>query len=523
MSSVQPIDYTNLGYESLRDAMLALARETVPEWTDQTEGDLGVLLVELFAHACDITMYYQTRAASNLLLATADEPDALVNLLRLIGYEMRPPSPATANLRLAFDAAEPTPIVVPAATQFFVSLPSGEQLTFETERELRIANNHLSPPDAANRRSFFPAPVVEGRTVKDEAIGISDGSPNQIFALLQKPVILKPVIAESIAVTVTEPGGDTRWEVVASLASSSPADRHCVAQRDASGGVRLIFGDGTNGLIPLRGTTATPVVVKATYRVGGTPLGNVPALSRFNPSIPLIKQSSEPAPPVTTNPVAASGGAAEEDPDRARAFAPRLFRTQERAVTRQDFVDLALQVDGVGKALAVALGWNQVVLFVAPTGQVAEPSELLRRDLLAFFESRRMTTTPVTIVGPAPADIFIAATVQAQPYFLQSTVRTAVEEAVAGYLGFENVQFGQHVYLSKVYDVIQSLPQVASLNVTRFSRDPSGGIEAEGTIKLAANELPRPGYRDNPAFPPDPLQPGFRPPIFAIIEGGVAG
>lgn len=515
----RPIDYTNLDFESLRDSMLALARETVPEWTDHTEGDLGVLLVELFAHACDITLYYQTRAASNLLLATADEPDALVLLLRLIGYELRPPSPATANLRLAFDATEPTPIVVPAATQFFVSLPTGEQLTFETERDLRIENAQLTPPDVANRRYFFPAPVVEGQSVINEIVGISDGSPNQIFRLQQAPVI-----ANSVRVTVTEPAGDTRWQVVETLANSSPADRHCVAQRDAAGGVTLVFGDGTNALIPLRGTVILPVTIKATYRVGGGPRGNIPANSRFNPSIPLIKQSSAPADPATTNPVAASGGRVAEDGDRARTLAPRLFRTQERAVTRQDYVDLALQVDGVGKALAVSLGWNQVVLYVAPSGQVAEPSELLKRDLLAFFEGRRMSTTPVTIVGPAPADIFIAATVQAQPYFLQSTVQAAVEQAIADYLAFENVEFGQKVFLSKVYDVIQSLPQVASLLVTRFSRDHAGGIDADGTIELASNELPRPGYRDNLAVPPpDPARPGFRPPIFAIIEGGVAG
>lgn len=514
-----PIDYTNLGFESMRDAMLGLARETVPEWTDHTEGDLGVLLIELFAHACDVTLYYQTRAASNLLLASADEPDALVQLLRLIGYELRPPSPATANLQLAFDAAEPTPITVPAATQFFVSLPTGEQLTFETEREIRITNAQLTPADATNRRYFFPAPVVQGRTVVDEPIGISDGSPNQTFALQQKPVIWN-----SIRVTVAEPAGDTRWQQVESLAASSPADRHYVAQRDATGGVRLLFPDGTNGLIPLRGTAITPAVIKATYRVGGGALGNVPANTRFNPAIPLIKQSSAPAAPVTTNPAAAAGGGLGEDPNRARALAPRLFRTQERAVTRQDYIDLARQVDGVGKALAVALGWNQVVLFIAPSGRVAEPSELLTRDLLQFFESRRMTTTPVTIVGPAPADIYLAATVQAQPYFLQSTVRAAVEAAVASYLAFENVDFGQPVFLSKIYDVIQSLPQVASLLVTRFSRDPAGGIDTGGTIVLAANELPRPGYRDNPAVPPpDPTQPGFRPPIFAVIEGGVAG
>ena len=78
-----PIDYTNLGYDSLREAMLAQARESVPEWTDFSENDLGVVLVELFAHACDITLYYQTRIASNLFPETSDEPDALVQLLDL--------------------------------------------------------------------------------------------------------------------------------------------------------------------------------------------------------------------------------------------------------------------------------------------------------------------------------------------------------------------------------------------------------------------------------------------------------
>ena len=43
----QPIDYTNLGYESLREAMLDLARESLPEWTDFSENDIGVLLLEL--------------------------------------------------------------------------------------------------------------------------------------------------------------------------------------------------------------------------------------------------------------------------------------------------------------------------------------------------------------------------------------------------------------------------------------------------------------------------------------------
>src|SRR6266700_1643686 len=131
-SPVTPIDYTNLGYDALREAMLTLARESLPEWTDQSEQDMGVLLVELFAYACDITLYYQTRIANNLFPATSDEPDVLVQLLRLIGYELRPAAPATANLRLAFNAPVTAPMVIPAGTQFFVTLAVGKKLTFET-------------------------------------------------------------------------------------------------------------------------------------------------------------------------------------------------------------------------------------------------------------------------------------------------------------------------------------------------------------------------------------------------------
>ena len=42
MSEVRglPIDYTNLGYDALRESMLAIARQTLPEWTDHTENDV---------------------------------------------------------------------------------------------------------------------------------------------------------------------------------------------------------------------------------------------------------------------------------------------------------------------------------------------------------------------------------------------------------------------------------------------------------------------------------------------------
>ncbi|XXT15199.1 putative baseplate assembly protein [Sorangium sp. So ce429] len=492
-----PIDYTNIGYDALREAMLALARESLPEWTDLSENDLGVLLVELFAYASDITLYYQTRIASNLLPETSDDPGALVQLLRLLGYEMRPPAPSTVDLRVAVDATERLPLTIPAGTRFVTTTGGSREIAFETVRDIDVTADRVTPPDARNLVSFYPVPVVQGTTVRDEPVQVANGQPNQTYPLRQKPVI-----AGSIAVTVREPGGDARWYEVESLARSGPTDRSFAVQRDALGGATLVFGDGTNGLIPPAGSIARPVTIAAEYRVGGGPEGNVAASSQFRVTSAGMSSVLR----NVVNPQAAAGGTAGEDIERARRAAPRLLRTQERAVTLDDYVDLALQVPGVGKARAVPVSWNKVLLYVAPSGQVAEPSELLKQEILAFFEPRRMASVHIDVTGPVPADIYLRVTVRAEPYFFKSDVQAAIERAVASYFAFEAVSFGQAIYISRIYDLIQSLPQVVSLNVTQFSRDPAAAVEGDGVIELAPYELPRVGS----------------PPIAVEVLGGLA-
>ena len=497
------IDYTNLGYDALRRSMLEMARESLPEYTDLSENDLGVLLIELFAYACDVTLYYQTRIAENLFPETSDEPEALLQLLRLIGYELLPPAAARVELRIGVDPTIAAPLTLGARTRFTAA--TTESVPFETVEPITITLGQLTAPDpATGLRHYFPVPVVQGATQTDQ-VAVADSSPNQLY-----PLPAKPVVAGSIELVVNEPGGPTEWREVASLSTSGPSDRDYATQRSADGTTSLLFGDGTNGLIPPRNA-----VIQATYLVGGTPVGNVAAGVEFTSAVPEIQEAR--------NPYAAAGGTIGEDAARARRFAPRLFRAQERAVTTDDYRDLMLQVPGVGKAEAVVAGWNEIVLYVAAAGTVTEPSDLLKRDVLAYLEPRRMATTTLKVIGPQPADIYLRAVINAQPYFYAADVRRAAEQAIASYLDFDAVSFGQPIYLSKIYDLIQSLPQVASLNVTEFSRVPRTPPVPDGVIALGPYELPRPGYRDNPDTPPDPNDPTLRPPIVTVINGGVQG
>lgn len=483
MSEVRgvPIDYTDLGYEALRESMLSIARQTLPEWTDHSENDLGVLLIELFAYASDITLYYQSRIASQLFPATSDEPEQLVQLVRLLGYELRSASPATVELSVAVDAAQVLPVTIPAGTAFLAQTTTGEREQFESVRDVTITSAGLGPVLDENLRWFLPVSAVEGRTVAGELLGISDGSPNQLYELGEGPVI-----TGSITVTVAGPGGPTLWREVRSLATAGPAQRCFMVQRAADGGATLLLGDGVNGAVPPKGSALDPVEVQATYRVGGGPQGNVRPGTAFTCSVTALRKVLAHA--------GATGGAEAESLVSARDLAPRLFRAQDRAVTADDYVELALRTPGVGKARAVALNWNDVLLYVAPSGRVEQPSELLRRDLLAGFEQFRMATSRVRVLGPEPVDVYLRATVRAEPYYLQEDVRAAATRAAADLIAFERVDFGEPVYLSRLYDAVQSLPQVTSLTVTQFSRASDGGVDAGGVIELEPFELARAGY-----------------------------
>src|SRR5262249_30110352 len=97
------IDYTDKDFDSPRQALRKLAAFRLPEWTDRSAADLGVLLVDLFAYMGDVVSYYQDRIASESFLDTAVERRSILNLLRLIGYELAPPAASNAELTLLFN------------------------------------------------------------------------------------------------------------------------------------------------------------------------------------------------------------------------------------------------------------------------------------------------------------------------------------------------------------------------------------------------------------------------------------
>jgi uncharacterized phage protein gp47/JayE len=543
----QVIDYLARDYNSFRQALLDLIPAKLPEWTDRSEADFGVVLIELFAYMGDILSYYQDRIANEAFLTTAQERRSVINHLRLIGYEMAPAAPAAARLGLIVANNVNQVVEIRKGDQFAtVSSKDRKSLTFEfvDDKPLvinlaglpavppdKLANNDLSgfigivtipakKPDGTPlpnfkevveikevdgvKTPFGVIPVREGRSINNEVIGVSDGTANQRFRLAQPRALIDTL---QIVVETSPPTPPWRWRknlvfshraftpeqlaaleqegrIGSTLAFSRSADRDFATETDENDVTTVIFGDGQYGQIP-----PPSARILASYRVGGGSAGNVGTgqitVITKAPQLQLIGAK-------VVNREPASGGAERESIDRAIKFAPTVFGSMQRAVTGEDYVAQAKLFPGVSKARAEATNWNTITLFIAPTGSGQAPSDTLRQELLAYFEDKRMLTSIIDIQSPDYVRIDVTAQVGAEAHFRNEDVAAEAEAAIRDLFDFEKVDFKQTLYLSKIYEALERLDSVQFVNVTRFqiATLSSPPVDEDGVIQLRENEIP---------------------------------
>lgn len=478
------IDYTHKDYASLREAMLALAREKLPAWTDHSPNDLGVVLVELFAYMGDHLFYYMDRLVNESYLTTAVERRSVMHLLRLIGYELRPPLPASADLTLLFESDAAGLVTISPGTQFQASPEAaGEPVRFEYIRDAVTIDLDalavITHTDGEPFKRFSTLPVVQvDATVAGEILGSSDGSPGQQYALARSPLIDGTLIVD-----VDDGTGPRAWQQVETLLYSGPNDTHYTVRRDDKGVAWVAFGDSRYGLIPRRGHNN----IRSEYRIGGGLKGNVPAFTIVNAVTAIASLA------LVFNAQSATGGADAEASAEAVKQAPQVFRAMERAVTAQDYEAHAMQF-GVGKARARTGSWNRIELFVAPVGG-GQPSDTLKEDLRHYFEDKRIMTAVLDIRDPDYVNVFIEGALEVDAYYFTKQVQQQVEDAVSRLLTFGNVNFQDKLYLSKVYEAIEAIDGVKGVNITRFARsDGVAALPEDGTLTFLWSEIPRSGY-----------------------------
>lgn len=463
-----PIDYSSRDYASLRADLINSIPEYVPEWTNRTESDFGIVLIEMFSYVGDILNYYIDRVANEAYLTTAVQRSSVLSLAQMLDYRPLGLAAATVNLSMTASADVGGAVTVPAGTKVStVSTLGSDPVVFETDEELILL------PGATGLVA-----ATEGRTVAEgdaSPVGVSTGAPDQVFSLYYPDII-----DGSLQLFVDEDGAGgatgVLWNHISHLIDAGSEERAYTTTTDENGVTWIVFGDAVNGRIPTQGA-----IITAQYRIGLGSKGNVGANSLVEVMVPIVGLES------VTNPASASGGADAESIDSIRRQAPRSLTVLERAVTTADYALLAEKVPGVLHAEATASVATNVVLYVAPTGGGA-PTQALKDDVDNYLADKKMIGTSVTVADPAYVPVNVTVNpLNVLDQYSRTNVEIAVANAVKELFEIENVDFGFRVTLSQVYRAIQGVPGVDYAVVTELNRTGTGLVDG---IPLASNEIP---------------------------------
>jgi hypothetical protein len=410
---------------------------------------------------------------------------------------------------------------------------------------LRARLKEDGPPGEPTLNGIFPNAVWARQqlTIRDDPVGASTGSPNQVFAIRQVPVLpgeriqvrelsgpranvewrilareifgddkaireLEAMLASENALPDIELGALrlrrdrykrvtevwVEWSSEPNFFFSEANDRHYVLER-ARG--RLFLGDGIHGKIPPVGGT----IVAREYRTGGGRAGNVASktITQMLSGLGGIQSVFNARP--------AEGGADAETLEAFLARGPFTIRHRGRALAPRDYETLAREASpAVGFARAIPCldpsghtvpGW--VTLLIIPENDDPQPmpSFGLREAVRKFIEQRATADVAaahqihVTAPDYLPLDVdaTIVPTDPAAAGEVEKNVRAALAEFFHPLRGGPNGlgwDLGRDVFMSDVATVLEGVQGVDFVKEVALLLD--GWLQGD-RVRVAAQRM----------------------------------
>ncbi len=347
-------------------------------------------------------------------------------------------------------------------------------------------------------------PATHAVFVEGEILGHSDGEPGQTFNLEHAPIL---TLQEGETVEVQEERyGEVvfvPWQYVPDFAHSDRYDRHFtvdMATGEVSFGPAVRQPDGTvrqYGRVPEAGR----LIRFTRYRYGGGVKGNVPAesLQVLTTSLAYVSRVS--------NLRRASGGRDAEDLEEVKARARRELRAQLRAVTAEDYEQLAM---GATRAVARVkcntpqsgdgrLPPGMIEILVVPAvadslraGDLTklDVDETLAKTIGDHLDKYRLLTTTLQIKGPRYVGVKVHAEIVPVEYSRPEEVKARVAETLRNFISplaiaedpqqqdelmgadWEGWPFGRNLYVAEIFSLIQRVPGVKHVLDVQLSTRP---------------------------------------------------
>lgn len=477
-------DYTSKDYFAIREELIARIQDRIPNWTASDPADFGVALVEAFAYMGDLLSYYIDRSVNEAFLTTATQRESVLNIAQTYGYI--PAGYRTASVELQFSNSSGSALTIPEGTVVsgdIVVADTVKTIYFTTGADAVVPAQVGAVPGTETVTATHGRSVVlvsEDATSNGELIGTSTGEPGMQFTLGETPVA-----DGTIELYVQDGDLFTKWTQVQHIIDYGPTDQVFTAFSDESNVVTVTFGDGVSGVIPTLYSE-----IRAKYIVGGGVEGNIDADTittlDYLPGLSEIQVSAIQSAITVTNPDVALGGADPEETNEIRVAAALALRANNRAVTLQDYADLALAVTGVGKANATAAVWTSATVYIAPSRNATDQDEApgldslgnttiewdgLQADVESYLSDKILLGTSVTVSPPVYVDFLITVDYTKLDQYTNAEVEASIKNQLLTDFGYNGIDFQETLYPQDIEFSVIQVPGVKTAKVTLFYKD----------------------------------------------------
>lgn len=468
------IDYTSRDYEAFKDLLITKLREKIPEYTDTSETDVGIVILEALANGLDILSLYLDYIANDIILPTTQDRKVAVILAQLLGYT--PYNQTASELKQVFVLEETVDedVTIPSGT--IVTTPNQDDIdaiSFETAEDLVIPKGYLGNEKDSEGNYLYAVPIVQGETIEDDVVGTSSGSPLQKFELNYPEVLI-----DSIELYVDEGLGDKLWERVDSFIDCTPESTVYKASLDEFDVCTIEFGDGLKGKIPVSYVNG----ITATYRIGGGVIGNVSAnsVTELESDIDYVEYTFNLEPTIL--------GHDKEDLESIKEKAPSSFRARDRLVTLSDyrelllnnfydFLDISAKVDTSNKKLVHIYYCLREPNTPIDSKMLEEVTEFItdRCMIGTSFDINLYSLQPVNIEGVLYVD---------SDYDKEELVKEVSAYLTEEIFGYGNLLFNTSIIKSEIESQVKNyFDGVLSFRIS----SPSGGIIKTDAINKILN------------------------------------
>lgn len=464
----ESIDYTSRDYEAYRELMLQKLKEKIPEYTDTSQTDAGIVILECLANGLDICSLYSDVIANDVLLPTTQDRRIACILARNLGYTPYNQTASVTPQVFVLNKVKDTDTLIGKGTVVTTKVDSNmTAITFETEEDLIIPANCLGDEKDSEGNYKYVVNVIHGSTINDDRLGTSKGTAYQTFKLN-----FPKVLVDSIRLYVDEGDGAKLWNQVDSFLDSNIDEKSKVytVTVDEFDNCYIEFGNGVRGKIP----TPFENGISANYRIGGGESGNVQAntITVVETSLSVIDSTFNPSSSIIL-------GHDKETLEEIKQNAPASFKTRERVVTLDDYSDV-LRVNNKGNLYAIlntkALrdeDLNTKVLLYYQLREGYTMTNALKQEIKDFFAPKTMIGTAMELAEYTPYTVNLSANLIIDKDYPKTEVENNVQEYIKGaFFNYGAFTFGDDFVKSDLESEIKStIEGVRSFRITSPDSD----------------------------------------------------